>query len=76
MTTPEYVNYCIAITDKISEFDYFKEKKPKQKKKIIIKEKRDDKNEWRIIMTSKYPSDCNYIINEYNFKYTIHKEYI
>lgn len=22
------------------------------------------KNEWRIIMTSKYPSDCNYIINE------------
>ena len=21
-------------------------------------------NEWKIIMTSKYPSDCNYIINE------------
>jgi len=55
MTTPEYVNYCIEINDKIREFDYFKEKKPKQKKKIIRKEKRDDKNDFEIISKDDIP---------------------
>tara|TARA_B100000927_G_scaffold235306_1_gene195818 strand:+ start:380 stop:577 length:198 start_codon:yes stop_codon:yes gene_type:complete len=55
MTTPEYVNYCIEITDKIREFDYIKEKKPKQKKKIIRKEKRDDKNDFEIISKDDIP---------------------
>tara|TARA_B100001063_G_C16599200_1_gene469766 strand:- start:575 stop:772 length:198 start_codon:yes stop_codon:yes gene_type:complete len=55
MTTPEYVNYCIEINDKIREFDYIKEKKPKQKKKIIRKEKRDDKNDFEIISKDEIP---------------------
>ena len=39
----------------------------KNRNKSFIKKEHNNeelKNESRIIMTSKYPSDCNYIINE------------
>ena len=65
MTTPEYVNYCVEITDKILEFDYFKEKKSKQKKKIIRKEKCDDKNDFEIILKEDIPI-INTIKERYN----------
>lgn len=42
-------------------------KNTKNRNKSFIKKECNNEeltNEWKIIMTSKYPSDCNYIINE------------
>ena len=54
-----------SIPDTIYSYKEWEEYKNRNKsfiKKIHSNEELT--NEWKIIMTSKYPSDCNYIINE------------
>ena len=54
-----------SISDTI--YSYKEWKTYKNRNKSFIKKKCNTEeltNEWKIIMTSKYPSDCKYIINE------------